>query len=1126
MAIIAATASCQKNELIDYSFSDDRMKEVIFSAGIDEGEQTKAFILDWSIYWADGDMLGGWSSQTQIDKTKFYRFDEQSLETGEQGKTSEFSGTVENDVTKLRLFYPYDINADVIDEDNKYAMDLTSQKVDMYDAAVGYLSAKHIYMSSDELTVDGDGNITDEEYTLYQVGSIVNLQLTLEGLPTDEPYYLRKVTLGNFYAKANYDFTQSSTDDADITDKEYASIAVEVENSRAISATQVMSVPVYILPTDLPENYVFTIEVECSSSDGTKEYKGTLEHTQETEANCERGKYYSAPRTVTLNEVQKVTNATEAQTAFTSGADNVVITEQISATSSIEINNSSDASKSLTFDEGIAADQTVTIEVKDNTKNLDITTTADNEGSITVNAPNTTVTINGKVVNAEVLTATDTFIVEEGAEITGTLTVTGGNVEIYGQVAAVAFDASADASVIKVWTVYDEAQFKAAVASERVDKIVLANDIELDETLTIANAMSIDGSEYTVTMTDSGRFILDNSDNSNVATFIFNNITLDASTAIAALYLNSSNIELITNSATIIQSKYSTTGFSAGSAPAIEVNQTAFADNITMTFNDTAIKLTGGTGTKTGINIYGSGTNEVENYSITFNNSSIIADKNSSGSQTLYAQAMCLGNIKELDIKMYNSTFQDMSYPIYCTNVTTYELAPEMTFLIDNSTIDGWCAMNLRCTNSTITVQNGSKLIGRNFQSGSSNGYSVIVMSGYTGSSPTAPYVSQVSNTTINIVDSYMLAESYGNAGEYLIHERNIYNKDNNVINLKGTTILESNKMSGDYTYVDPFYMKYSPMDEITISGVTKAGESNLTVNRDATVELKTNMTGMRFSEGLIVGSGTDTDPYQIFDNADLSIVKYYSTATYSSHFIQMAHIEYEYTPYVIGSTPAYNAPTVTVTNTGSTVSGMETTYAVACNLNGTYDGNGFSINNFRYDAEVLGSNTSDQLVGLFNTVKPNSTIKNLSLTTDSNVGITITSENCNPSAMKVGSFAGKLEGTITGCSSELPISVYGTDADFTGVAGIAGWFASDHSTYVSEVYATEITKCTYSGNLEVTNAGVGAGLTAYCNAYWGVIEYNEISGNITAPTAYGSCVSDYDDGNNTITGTVTSTAE
>lgn len=70
-----------------------------------------------------------------------------------------------------------------------------------------------------------------------------------------------------------------------------------------------------------------------------------------------------------------------------------------------------------------------------------------------------------------------------------------------------------------------------------------------------------------------------------------------------------------------------------------------------------------------------------------------------------------------------------------------------------------------------------------------------------------------------------------------------------------------------------------------------------------------------------------------------------------------------------------------------------------------------------------------------------------------------------------------------------------------------------------------EITYCSYAGDLTVTNKGIGAGIAAYCWASSCWIEYNNISGNITAPTAYGCCESSYDDGNNTVTGTVTSTA-
>lgn len=86
----------------------------------------------------------------------------------------------------------------------------------------------------------------------------------------------------------------------------------------------------------------------------------------------------------------------------------------------------------------------------------------------------------GNYTSVDVTTADDTFVLGEGGNI-GTLTVNGGNVEIYGRVGSIDF--KSEDSYVKVYTVYDATAFEYAaslIPLNRCASIVLGDDIDLE----------------------------------------------------------------------------------------------------------------------------------------------------------------------------------------------------------------------------------------------------------------------------------------------------------------------------------------------------------------------------------------------------------------------------------------------------------------------------------------------------------------------------------------------------------------------------------------------------------------------------------------------------------------------
>ena len=143
----------------------------------------------------------------------------------------------------------------------------------------------------------------------------------------------------------------------------------------------------------------------------------------------------------------------------------------------------------LNLQGGIASDATLTVQdVKagtdsgnDFTGMLVLNNASEQQGSLVINLPKGSAEVaGGNYTSVQVTTADDTFVLGEGGNIE-TLTVNGGNVEIYGRVGSIDFQS--DDSYVKVYTVYDAAAFEYAaslIPLNRCASIVLGDDIDLD----------------------------------------------------------------------------------------------------------------------------------------------------------------------------------------------------------------------------------------------------------------------------------------------------------------------------------------------------------------------------------------------------------------------------------------------------------------------------------------------------------------------------------------------------------------------------------------------------------------------------------------------------------------------
>ena len=202
--------------------------------------------------------------------------------------------------------------------------------------------------------------------------------------------------------------------------------------------------------------------------------------------------------------IAEVESVSEVAQAIENGATDITVTTAPTTAATVEIPHTLTA-------EQAAKEITITLPETDQQVTLAYTTeqsgqapeavniTVPTTDKLIINLPKSTVTLNGTRYTAvEATTAGNTLIVPEGVSVE-TLTVKGGNVEIFGTVGSIDFQN--DASIIKVYAVADAETFKKAIGlanTGKCEKIMLADDISLDTAQDLTGTLDLNGQMLTL----------------------------------------------------------------------------------------------------------------------------------------------------------------------------------------------------------------------------------------------------------------------------------------------------------------------------------------------------------------------------------------------------------------------------------------------------------------------------------------------------------------------------------------------------------------------------------------------------------------------------------------------------
>lgn len=216
---------------------------------------------------------------------------------------------------------------------------------------------------------------------------------------------------------------------------------------------------------------------------------------------------YSAEKEEETTQV--VGTIEEANALFAEGETNVTITEAPTAAGTITLPNvEDDVTINFAFEENASPAQ-ITITDGENTsapKNIAVN---GNAGDLVINAPNSTIALNGEYNSVTATTAANTLIVTKGSKIT-TLTLNAGNAEIYyGAVTTLIKDSKYEDDII--WTVDSKEQL-AQIATDvnagkafKGETIALISDVDLnnEEWTPIGNSTNkfqgiFDGQEHII----------------------------------------------------------------------------------------------------------------------------------------------------------------------------------------------------------------------------------------------------------------------------------------------------------------------------------------------------------------------------------------------------------------------------------------------------------------------------------------------------------------------------------------------------------------------------------------------------------------------------------------------------
>lgn len=299
-----------------------------------------------------------------------------------------------------------------------------------------------------------------------------------------------------FVAAGTVDITAA---DFTITPTSYThKISLDLGEGVTVASGETQILPIVVAPTEGLNGKKFYIKYkfadDAEASVDTKDGKSIA-----------RNKFIDIPLTigtVTITVPETVATVDEANAALENGATDVVISEAPTADRTLVIpHNYSDTEAAVSvklpaIPEGVA----LTMSYGDATANAPKTIavkTADNAtvGNLVIDAPESTVTVDGKYATMTATTADNTLIVANNANV-GSLIVKKGNVEVYGIVNAVDKTAS-QASKVNFY-VNSAEKWSKAVACDAASTITLTGNIDLKLTEDIVTAVATEMAQIIV----------------------------------------------------------------------------------------------------------------------------------------------------------------------------------------------------------------------------------------------------------------------------------------------------------------------------------------------------------------------------------------------------------------------------------------------------------------------------------------------------------------------------------------------------------------------------------------------------------------------------------------------------
>lgn len=464
MLATLAFAGCTNDEGVDFGNG-----SVSIEASIDQPGSRVGFNSTGAFFWTINDAIGVTTSGSTTD------FSKMSIADGDKGAaTATFSSKYMSGQPEGYAVYPYNANHKM------------SGSTLTYNFPASY---EYTIEDNDYFVLDGTSNsfnppmwsaIEDGKVFFKHLGGVLCVKIF--DLPVGDDQTLTVTTSNKITGTFTADLSASSpvlTTSASNTDN-----VVTINYSNAAEADRVFYIPV---PAGVYESITVSFEAEGETvvvpfSNKTINAR-SLQRLQIGSASIEGGEAAASVAAANKALEQGASSVVISNIAADATDATIVIPEQATADNevSIEIEN-------------IAFDGEIVIDEADGVSNpvavLNLTLPEDAIDNLVIDMPNTTVYVNGVIVNLTAITADNTLVVSEGSEITN-LVIKGGNVFISAGATVQAAE-RADDNTDEVTYIYYEAG--ANVPAQVGEGIVLLSEAEM----ALREAIAVGGS-YTLT---------------------------------------------------------------------------------------------------------------------------------------------------------------------------------------------------------------------------------------------------------------------------------------------------------------------------------------------------------------------------------------------------------------------------------------------------------------------------------------------------------------------------------------------------------------------------------------------------------------------------------------------------